>query len=117
MAKLEVLTAPDPILNQKALPITEVNDDIRKIMDDMLETMYHETGIGLAANQVGTLKRIIVLDLKDDDEDIREKGFYPLFMANPEIILASEIEEEAIDRKSTRLNSSHSIASRMPSSA
>ncbi len=97
MAKLEVLTAPDPILNQKALPITEVNDDIRKIMDDMLETMYHETGIGLAANQVGTLKRIIVLDLKDDDEDIREKGFYPLFMANPEIILASEIEEEAIE--------------------
>lgn len=98
MAKLEVLTAPHPILNQQALPVSEVDDNIRKIMDDMLETMYHEVGIGLAANQVGILKRIIVLDLKDDDEEIRKKGFYPLFMANPEIIQASDESEEAIER-------------------
>ncbi|RTK92327.1 MAG: peptide deformylase [Rickettsiales bacterium] len=97
MAKLEVLTAPHPILNQVAQPVDEVDNNIRKIMDDMLETMYHETGVGLAANQVGILKRIIVIDLKDDDEEIREKGFYPLFMANPEIIQISDDSEEEIE--------------------
>ncbi|GAB4162442.1 MAG: peptide deformylase [Rickettsiaceae bacterium] len=88
--KLEVLTAPDPILKKKALPVEVVDDSIRKLMDDMLETMYEDKGVGLAANQVGVLKRVLVVDLQNDEETKRPKGFYPLFIANPEIIEASE---------------------------
>lgn len=95
MSKLEVLTAPDPRLSTKAKPVEAVNDNVRKFMDDMLETMYADHGIGLAANQVGVLQRIIVLDLQDDDDNERPKGFYPLFLANPEILEASEEMVEA----------------------
>ena len=56
MGKLEVLTAPDPRLTKKAKPIESVNDNVRKFMDDMLETMYDDHGVGLAANQVGVLQ-------------------------------------------------------------
>ena len=95
MSKLEVLTAPDPRLSTKAKPVDAVNDNVRKFMDDMLETMYADHGVGLAANQVGVLQRIIVLDLKDDDDNERPKGFYPLFLANPEILETSEEMVEA----------------------
>jgi len=95
MSKLEVLIAPDPRLSSKAKPIEIVDDSIRKFMDDMLETMYADHGVGLAANQVGVLKRIIVLDLQDDDDEERPKGFYPLFLANPEILETSEEMIEA----------------------
>jgi peptide deformylase len=95
MSKLEVLTAPDPRLSIKAKPVEAVNDNVRKFMDDMLETMYADHGVGLAANQVGVLQRIIVLDLKDDDDNERPKGFYPLFLANPEILETSEEMVEA----------------------
>lgn len=95
MSKLEVLTAPDPRLSTKAKPIEMVNDNVRKFMDDMLETMYADRGVGLAANQVGVLQRIIVLDLQDDDDEKRPAGFYPLFMANPEILEKSEEVVEA----------------------
>ncbi len=94
MAKLEVLTAPDPRLTKKAQLVKSVDDSVRKIMDDMLETMYDDRGVGLAANQVGILQRIIVMDLQDDDEQERPKGFYPLFLINPEIVeTSSEIIE------------------------
>ena len=89
MGKLEVLTAPDPRLTKKAKPIESVNDNVRKFMDDMLETMYDDHGIGLAANQVGVLQRVIVMDLQEDDDKERPKDFYPLFLANPEIIETS----------------------------
>ena len=95
MSKLEVLTAPDPRLSTKAKPVEAVDDNVRKFMDDMLETMYADHGVGLAANQVGVLQRIIVLDLKDDDDNERPKGFYPLFLANPEILETSEEMVEA----------------------
>lgn len=94
MAILNILTAPDPILKTRAEPVSLVDDNVRKIMDDMLETMYHDPAVGLAANQVGILKRIIVLDLKDDDEAERPANFYPLCMANPEII---ELSEEKVE--------------------
>jgi peptide deformylase len=58
-------------------------------MDNMLETMYHDKGVGLAANQLSILKRIIVIDLQEDDDTERAEGFYPLFMANPAIINCS----------------------------
>lgn len=89
MGKLEVLTAPDPRLTKKAKPVESVNDNVRKFMDDMLETMYEDRGVGLAANQVGVLQRVIVIDLQEDDDKERPKDFYPLFLANPEIIETS----------------------------
>lgn len=95
MAKLEVLTAPDPRLTKKATPIEFVNDNVRKFMKDLLETMYEDRGVGLAANQVGILQRVIVMDLQDDDDQERPKGFYPLYIANPEIIEASSNMVEA----------------------
>ncbi|NBY34908.1 MAG: peptide deformylase, partial [Alphaproteobacteria bacterium] len=67
MAVLEIITAPDPILKKKAQSVELVDDNIREIMDNMLETMYHDKGVGLAANQVGISKRIIVMDLQDEE--------------------------------------------------
>ena len=90
MSILKVLTEPDPILRKKALPIDSVDDSIRGLMDDMLETMYEDGGVGLAANQVGVLKRILVIDLQKDDDQKKTKGFYPLYIANPKIIKASD---------------------------
>ena len=85
MTKLKVLTAPHPILKKKALPVEAVDIEERQLMNDMLATMYESNGVGLAANQVGVLKRILVIDLGDNDDSHRPEGFYPLFMANPEI--------------------------------
>ena len=85
MALLPILTAPDPRLKKKSKPVETVDDDVRRLMDEMLETMYAAPGIGLAAPQVGVLKRVIVLDI--DREDVKTG---PLLMANPEIIEASD---------------------------
>ncbi|WP_421995559.1 peptide deformylase [Reyranella sp.] len=85
MALLPILTAPDPRLKKKSEPVDAVDDVVRRLMDDMLETMYAAPGIGLAAPQVGVLKRVIVLDI--DREETRTG---PLFMANPEIVEASD---------------------------
>lgn len=78
MAILEVLHFPDDRLRNKALPIEEINTDIKKIASDMLETMYSENGIGLAAIQVNIKKRIIVIDLSEEKNE-------PLILINPEI--------------------------------
>ena len=85
MAVRTILTAPDPRLKKKAKPVAAVDADVRQLMDDMLETMYAAPGIGLAAPQIGELRRIIVLDI--DREDVKTG---PLFMANPEVIEASD---------------------------
>jgi len=85
MALLPILTAPDPRLKKKSLPVDTVDAGVRQLMDDMLETMYDAPGIGLAAPQVGVLQRVIVLDI--DREDTKTG---PLFMANPEIVAASD---------------------------
>lgn len=90
MSILPLVTAPDERLKRKSLPVPSVNDYFRKLMDDMLETMYHDGGVGLAAVQVGVLYRVLVIDLQDDDDVERLKGFYPLFIVNPEIITKSE---------------------------
>ena len=84
MAILKIIKAPDPILKKQCLPIDEVDDTIRRLMDDMLETMYDAPGIGLAAPQVAIHKRIIVVDGSEKDAE-RE----PLFLANPELIQTS----------------------------
>lgn len=97
MAILEILTVPNPILKQSSTPVLGgVTDELRKLMDDMLETMYDAPGIGLAAIQVGQPLRIIVMDLKEkpegslegsDDEGEGEKN--PRFFVNPEIMWKS----------------------------
>ncbi len=97
MAILEIITAPDSVLRKKANSVDLVDDSIRKIMDNMLETMYHDKGVGLAANQVGILKRIVVIDLQEDDDVERAENFYPLFMANPTIVNCSDEMLEATE--------------------
>ncbi len=84
MALLPIITAPDPRLKAVAMPVDAVDDDIRRLMDDMLETMYAAPGVGLAAPQVGVLKRVIVADVARSG-----KPPQPMRMANPEIIEAS----------------------------
>lgn len=85
MAKRTILTAPDPLLKEKSRRVASVDADIRRLMDDMLETMYEAPGIGLAAPQVGELKAVLVIDISKDDEPRR-----PLRMANPEILWVSD---------------------------
>jgi peptide deformylase len=85
MALLPILTAPDPALKKISAPVKQVDASIRKLMDDMLETMYHAPGIGLAAPQVGVLKRVIVLDIAREGEEPQ-----PFRLANPEIAWVSD---------------------------
>lgn len=97
MALLPLVLAPDPRLSICSQAVDRVDDGIRKLMDDMLETMYKEEGIGLAAVQVGVHKRVLVMDLFDkagryDDAENTQKEPNPIFMANPEIIYESEEE-------------------------
>lgn len=86
MAVLKVYEPPAPVLREVAKPVQEVDDTIRQLMTDMLDTMYEENGIGLAAPQVGVSKRIVVIDLQERGETEME----PLFIANPEIVWKSE---------------------------
>jgi peptide deformylase len=72
MAKLKIYTFPDLVLAQKAAPVARVEKAMFKLADDMLETMYFAPGIGLAANQVGILQRILVLDTEYDYEEFEE---------------------------------------------
>ena len=85
MALRQILTEPNKILREKSLTVKVVDEDLQKLMDDMLETMYAAPGIGLAAIQVGVPKRVIVLDIAPKD-----KPKNPMFFVNPEIITKSE---------------------------
>ncbi len=87
MAYYEIITVPDPVLKQEAQPIAKVTGDIRKQMDHMLEAMYDAPGIGLAANQVGLLNRVLVMDLANKKDGEKES---PICMANPQIVWESE---------------------------
>src|SRR5579883_2520162 len=85
MALLPIIVAPDPRLKVKAKPVAVVDDKIRRLMDDMLETLYLAPGIGLAAPQVGVARRVIVVDVAREGEEGK-----PLKIANPEILWRSE---------------------------
>ena len=85
MAKLEIITAPDPRLKLVAKPVDKVDAKVRRLMDDMLDTMYGSIGIGLAAPQVGASQRVIVIDVAREGEKAN-----PMRIANPEIIWRSE---------------------------
>ena len=89
MAVLPIIVAPDPRLKQVAKPVSKVDAEVRRLMDDMLETMYKAPGIGLAAPQVGKLLRVIVVDIAREDEKPQ-----PLRMGNPELISVSD--EDAV---------------------
>lgn len=92
MAVLPILIAPHPLLKQTAQPVGIVDAGILRLMDDMLETMYAADGLGLAAPQVGVLKRVIVIDIHGKDEPKN-----PMFLADPEILWSSpetEVYEE-----------------------
>jgi peptide deformylase len=99
MSLRTILIAPDPRLKQVSLPVAVVTDESRRLMDDMLETMYAAPGIGLAAIQIGEAKRIIVIDIgkpkaeaeeSDDEEKRKERDPDPMFFVNPEIVWASD---------------------------
>jgi peptide deformylase len=81
MAKLPILLLPDPILRETALPLERVDADTRRLVYDMLETMYDAPGVGLAAPQVGITRRVIVLD-----PSAKEQEPEPIAMINPEIL-------------------------------
>ena len=85
MALREILVVPHPVLKQVSKPVEVVDDVLRALMDDMLETMYAAPGIGLAAIQVGVPQRVIVMDLHRPEEEKQ-----PQFFVNPQIIWASE---------------------------
>lgn len=85
MTKLTVLEIPHPVLYEKAEPVEAVTPEIQKLLSDMLETMYKTNGVGLAGNQVGVLKRVVVVDCAGKDEEPD-----PIKMVNPRIIERSE---------------------------
>ena len=81
MALLEILKAPDPRLQARAFLVEKVDKEVRKLMDNLLETMYHFNGVGLAAIQAGIQRRVAVIDLGERDG----VSLKPLLMANPEL--------------------------------
>jgi peptide deformylase len=89
MAIRDIIKLPDPMLRQVSKPVSQVTDDTRRIMDDMLDTMYDAPGIGLAAIQIGVPMRLVVIDLAKEDEER-----HPMFLVNPEVIAASEEQSD-----------------------
>ena len=87
MARLDILEYPDTRLRTVAKPVAEVNDDIRKIVDDMLETMYDAKGVGLAATQVDIHQQIVVMDMSEEGDD-------PMVMINPSYKAIDEEKSE-----------------------
>lgn len=86
MSILTVLEFPDERLRKKAVVVKTVDDKIRRLVDDMLETMYHSHGVGLAATQIDVHQRIVVIDVSEEKDK-------PLFLINPEIIEKDGIKE------------------------
>jgi peptide deformylase len=81
MAKLSIVTLPDPILRKASAPVERIDEELRKLADDMLETMYAAPGVGLAAVQIGVPRRLVVLDTAKDEEPPQR-----LVLVNPEIV-------------------------------
>lgn len=88
MAKRNIITLPDPLLRRSSAPIERVDDELRALIDDMLETMYDAPGVGLAAVQLAVPRRVIVMDVnyRNTDEEGGEVARAPVVMVNPEIL-------------------------------
>ncbi len=82
MSVRDIIKMPDPVLRKKAVPLERIDDEVRQLAADMLETMYEAPGIGLAAPQVAVLRRLIVIDITRDEDAPKS----PIVMVNPEII-------------------------------
>ncbi len=94
MATLEIKKYPDEVLRKKAEPVKEFNDGLQRLIDNMIETMYSAPGLGLAANQVGVLKQVLVIDVSTGEEEESEESSL-MVLVNPEIVLQEgEIESE-----------------------
>jgi len=89
MSVLPLIIEPDPRLKIASEPVTIFDDKLKTFISDMIQTMHHDVGVGLAAIQVGVPKQLFVLDLGDNDEMPRAEGFYPMCMINPKITWAS----------------------------
>ena len=85
MAKLPIITLPNPLLRKVSAPVERVDAEVLKLADDMLDTMYAAPGVGLAAVQVGVLRRLVVLDTAKGDDPPN-----PLVLVNPEIVALGE---------------------------
>jgi peptide deformylase len=92
MAILPIVEVPDPRLRQISSPVENVDDEVRKLITDMFETMYAAPGIGLAAIQVGVPKRVLVMDLAEPEEEGGEPVRDPRVFINPEILQHSDDE-------------------------
>ncbi|MES2987272.1 MAG: peptide deformylase [Pseudomonadota bacterium] len=90
MALLEILEVPDPRLRTISTPVDEVTDELRTLIDDMFDTMYDAPGIGLAAIQVGVPKRIVVMDLQEQEDEEGKPIREPRVFINPEILDPAE---------------------------
>jgi len=91
MALRDILIWPEPVLATKSEDVKTIDDEIKRLAVDMIETMYAARGIGLAANQVGVTKRLIVIDLnplpgEEEEDEVRDPMFGPHVLINPEII-------------------------------
>jgi peptide deformylase len=86
MTKLDIITLPDPLLRRSSAPVERVDDELRHLIDDMLETMYDAPGIGLAAVQIAIPRRVIVMDVKYRLPDDEGGEAEPIAMVNPEIL-------------------------------
>jgi peptide deformylase len=90
MAQLSILRYPDPRLHTVAKPVAQVDERVRQLVDDMLETMYAAEGVGLAATQVDVHERVIVIDTSEDRDDPRVLINPELIATSPEMIFADE---------------------------
>ena len=87
MTELSILLHPDPRLKKISIQVTNIDERIKKLCLDMIDTMYNHSGVGLAAPQVGVLKRVVVMDCSDDGEKS------PVTLINPEIVWSSEFTD------------------------
>ena len=90
MAILPIIETPDPRLRAISKPVEAVDDELRRLMDDMVDTMYDAPGIGLAAIQVGVPKRVLVIDLQQEDDAEGKPIRNPRYFVNPEIVWSSD---------------------------
>jgi peptide deformylase len=88
MAKREIISIPDKRLRMPSAPVERIDDDLRRLIDDMFETMYAAPGIGLAAVQVGVPRRLITLDVVGREDEAREPR--PMVLVNPELLWTSD---------------------------
>ncbi len=99
MSVMEILSIPNPKLKKISEPVAEVDASVRRILDDMADTLYDAKGVGLSAPQIGILKRLVVIDVSRgeiDENGNKIKDRNPLYLINPEIIEASK-EQEMLD--------------------